>query len=227
MANKKTNEIVAQLQVKAQLKAHIIKVANESFGTLGQVLGKLTEEYNAMLDESGVKVELKHPSERVLQISADEDTLIFSLQTNVFQFDRDHEAWQTEYVKENAIRSYACVVNIYNFLTDSFKYDRDEDLGYLVARVFINAEGSFFVEGKRQKGMGSKDYGTKLLDADNWRKIVETALKYCIDFDLLVPPYDNVKVTDLAHMNLEIMLSKTKTGKRLGFQFNSDDVKDN
>ena len=227
MANKKTNEIVAQLQVKAQLKAHIIKVANLSFGTLGQVLGKLTEEYNAMLDESGVKVELKHPSERVLQISADEDTLIFSLQTNVFQFDRDHEAWQTEYVKENAIRSYACVVNIYNFLTDSFKYDRDEDLGYLVARVFINAEGSFFVEGKRQKGMGSKDYGTKLLDADNWRKIVETALKYCIDFDLLVPPYDNVKVTDLAHMNLEIMLSKTKTGKRLGFQFNSDDVKDN
>lgn len=227
MANKKTNDIVAQLQLKAQLKAHIINVANESFEVLNQMLENLTEEYNSILGDSGVKVELKRPSQRVLQISADEDTLIFSLQTNVFQFDREHEAWQTKYVTENPARSYACVVNIYNFLTDSFKYDRDEDLGYLVARVFINAEGAFFVEGKRQKGMGSKDYGKKLLDAENWRKIVETALKYCIEFDLLLPPYDNVKVTDLAHMNLEIMLSKTKTGKRLGFQFNSDDVKDN
>lgn len=227
MANKKTNEIVAQLLVKSKLKAHINTLAKDSFELLNATLEKIVTEYNAMLDGSGVKVELTRPSQRVLRIDADEDSLIFSLQTNVFQFDREHEAWQTAYVQENAARSYVAVVNIYNFLSDSFRYDREEDLGYLVARVFVNAEGAFFVEGKRQRGMGFKDYGKKVLDGDNWRKIVDTALKYCIEFDLLLPPYDNVKVTDLMHMNMEILSSKTKTGKRLGFQFNSDDVKDN
>lgn len=226
MSNKKANEIIAALQVKAMLKSKIMKVAADSFRELNHVMDSMVDEYNTQLGGQ-VKVELIKPSERVLRINADEDTLIMSLQTGVYQFDREHEAWQTDYVKSNTIYSYACIVNIYNFLSDSFKYDRDEDLGYLVARVFINSEGAFFVEGKRQRGMGCKDYGKKKLDAANWRKIVETALKYCIDFDMLVPPYDNVKVTDLAHMSLEIMSSKTKTGKRLGFQFNSDDVKDN
>ncbi len=226
MANKKADEIVASLHVKSVLKSQIMRVAADCFRELNHVIDTMVNEYNAQLDGQ-VKVELIKPSERVLRINADEDALIMTLQTGVYQFDRDHEAWQTDYVKSNAAFGYACIVNIYNFLTDSFKYERDEDLGYLVARVFINAEGAFFVEGKRQRGMGCKDYGKKKLDAANWRKIVETALKYCIDFDMLVPPYDNVKVTDLAHMNLEIMSSKTKTGKRLGFQFNSDDVRDN
>ncbi|MCQ2227547.1 MAG: hypothetical protein MJZ01_06540 [Bacteroidales bacterium] len=226
MSTKITNEIVAELQMKAALKAQILKIGEESFQLLETALNAIAEEYNALL-ENGVKVELIKRSPRVFQINADEDTLIFSLQTNVFQFDREHEAWQTEYVEANPLRSYATIVNIYNFLSDSFKYDRDEDLGYLVARVFVNAEGSFFVEGKRQRGMGHKDFGKKVISAQIWRKIAETALRYCIEFDLLAQPYDNVKITDLAHMNLEIMSSKTKTGKRLGFQFNSDDVKDN
>ena len=56
-------------------------------------------------------------------------------------------------------------------------------------------------------------------------KIVETAIKYAINFDLLVPPYDAVNIISLTQMKEEIMNSKIKTGKRLGFQYNSDDVK--
>lgn len=225
MDKRKRNEIVGQLQVKAKLKRHILDLADESFETLNKTLEGLATEYNSML-EDGVKVDLMRRTQRILQIDADEDTMILSLQSGVYQFDRDHEVWQTEYVKENAARSYVAVVNIYNFLSDSFKYDRDEDMGYLVARVFVNAEGAFFVEGKRQRGMGHKDFGKKTLDGDAWRKIVETALLYCIEFDQLVPPYDKIMITDLAHMNLEILSAKTRNGKRLGFQFKSDDIKE-
>lgn len=225
MDKRKRNEIVGQLQVKAQLKRHILALAEESFELLGKTLEALADEYNQML-EDGVRVNLMRRSKRVIQLDADEDTMILSLQTNVYQFDRDHDVWGTEYVKENAARSYVAIVNIYNFLSDSFKYDRDEDMGYLVARVFINAEGAFFVEGKRQRGMGQKDFGKKALDGDGWRNIVETALKYCIEFDQLVPPYDKIMITNLAHMNLEILSSKTVNGKRLGFQFKSDDVRE-
>lgn len=236
MASKKTNDIVTELQIKATLKSQIMKVAKNSFEELYSTLEGMKEEYNSVLTSNAaqnailtkeLKVELTRPSQHVYQINADEDTLILSLQNGVYQFDRDHEVWQTPYVQENEARSYAAIVNIYNFLSDSFKYDRCEDPGYLVARVFISAEGTFFVEGKRQRGMGSKDYGKKPLNGENWKKIIETALKYCIDFDMLVPPYENVMLTDLGHMYLEIQSSKTKTGKRLGFQFRSDDVRDN
>lgn len=226
MANKKAEEIITALQVKAALKAQVQNVAAICFDELYHTLELITGEYNNAL-QGNVKVELMRPSKSVYQINADEDTLIISLQTGVFQFDRDHEAWKTQYIQENPARSYIAIVNIYNFLSDSFKYDRQEDPGYLVARVFINAEGAFFVEGKRQRGMGHKDFGKKKLDSTNWRKIIEIALEYCIAFDMLVPPYENVMVTDLLHMNLEIQTSKTKMGKRLGFQFKSDDVRDN
>jgi hypothetical protein len=45
-----------------------------------------------------------------------------------------------------------------------------------------------------------------------------------LEFDLLVPPYDMVKIASVAQMNSKIDSSKLQTGKRLGFKFNSDDV---
>ena len=226
MDKRKTKDIVSMLQIKAALKSEVEKITTENFNILQQTIEKMVSDYNKMF-VNNVNVSFERRGSFIMQLTAIDDTLIFSQHTNVFQFDRDHEAWQTQYVTEDPTRCFVGVINIYNFLTDSFKFDREEDLGYLVARVFINREGAFFVEGKRQRGMGCKNFGEKKLNAENWRKIVETALKYCIEFTLLVPPYDTVKMTDMAHMNAEILTSKTKTGKRMGFQFNSDDVKDN
>src|SRR5574340_1141800 len=56
--------------------------------------------------------------------------------TNVFEFDTRHLVWKTSYVKEKATRSFCRMINVYNFLPDSFKYNRANDLGYLVARIF-------------------------------------------------------------------------------------------
>jgi hypothetical protein len=56
------------------------------------------------------------------------------------------------------------------------------------------------------------------------RQIVETAIRYCIEFDLLVPPYDAVKLATVEQMQEKIIHSKMTTGKRLGFSFNADDV---
>ena len=52
------------------------------------------------------------------------------------------------------------MINIYNFLSDSFVYDRERDLGYLVARVFLNKEGHFFVQGKKQLGFCTTTWRT-------------------------------------------------------------------
>ena len=217
------NSIVSLLGPKAQLRKQIEATAAAAFEELNALLADLASEYSSLLDGK-VAVKAERPAHHVAMITVDADTLVFALHTNVFQFDRDHKAWNTAYVKEDESRSYSAIVNVYNFLADSFKYDRDEDMGYLIARVFINKDGSYFVEGKRQRSMGVDHFGEQKLDKNNWRRLVETAIKYTVEFDLLVPPYDTIKVTDMAHMKLAILTSKTKTAKRLGFSFNSDDI---
>ena len=56
------------------------------------------------------------------------------------------------YPEENPNRGFCGLIHIYNFLNDSFKYNRVHDLGYLIGRIFINHENHFMVQGKRQLG---------------------------------------------------------------------------
>jgi hypothetical protein len=68
------------------------------------------------------------------------------------------------------------------------------------------------------------NFGTAVVDMKSLRQIVETAIMYSLEFDLLVPPYDLVKIASVQQMNSKIESSNMQTGKRLGFKFNSDDV---
>jgi hypothetical protein len=99
-----------------------------------------------------------------------------------------------------------------------------DDLGYLVGRIFINKSLHYFVEGKRQMGFLYNNFGSAVLNEEDLTNIIETAILYTLEFDLLVPPYDAVKLATVSQMNAKIDNSKFQTGKRLGFKFNSDDV---
>jgi len=109
-------------------------------------------------------------------------------------------------------------------LADSFKYQRLDDMGYLVGRFFINHENKYFVEGKRQMGLLHPNFGHKEIDKIELRNIVETAISYSIDFDLLTPPYDRVKLITVEQIIEQQHRGELKTGKRLGFGFRADDV---
>ncbi len=146
------------------------------------------------------------------------------MHSNIFQFDRDHPAWKTPYIQKNRANAYSGVINIYNFLADSFRYTRLDDLGYLIARIFINHEKQYLVEGKRQMAMLFTNFGNEAFNAESLQKIVFTAIKYSLDFDLLVPPYDAIKIVSVGQAESKIQHSRVITGKRLGFQFNSDDI---
>ena len=146
------------------------------------------------------------------------------MHTNVFEIPRDHFVNKSSYVKEDKDRAYCGIINIYNFLSDSFKYNRADDLGYLIARLFVNKEKYFFVEGKRQLGFVYSNFGKKAIDKSSLLNIIQTAILYAMEFDLLVPPYDHAKIASVAQMNKKIQSSIIQTGKRLGFQFNSDDI---
>jgi hypothetical protein len=228
MSKKKTesNQLDGMI-LKTNLKQEVYRKTVSSFALLKEVLKELAEDYRIKLkdkvDDNVLPIyQEKGPFEAEFRLGG--DMLIFSMHSNVFVFNREHPIWKLDYVKANAMNSYCGVFNIYNFLADSFKYNRMEDLGYLIARIFINRENHFFVEGKRQSSELVKDFGSDEMTKAYMKEIIETAVQYAIDFDLLVPPYDQVKIATVEQMNAEINHSRIQTGKRLGFKFNSDDV---
>ncbi len=212
---------------KTNVKQEVYQKTISSFGLLKEVLKELVEEYREKLLDKVEDNLLPAFQEKGLfeaEFKIGGDLLIFSMHSNVFVFNREHPVWQLDYIKADPLNSYCGVFNIYNFLNDSFKYNRFEDLGYLIARIFVNRENHFFVEGKRQSGEVVKDFGSDELSKAYLKEIIETAVQYAVDFDLLVPPYDQVKIATVEQMQAEINHSKIQTGKRLGFKFNSDDI---
>jgi hypothetical protein len=67
-------------------------------------------------------------------------------------------------------------------------------------------------------------FGKEVISKPVLREIVESAILYTLNFDLLAPPYDAVKIISLEQMNSKIESARFQTGKRLGFTFNSDDI---
>lgn len=215
------------LILKTNLKQDVYQKTLECFEMLKTALKEIEEEYRKKLkgkvfEEVLPSFQSKGSFEAEFRIGG--DVLIFSMHSNVFVFNREHPIWQLDYIKSNPANSYCGVFNIYNFLNDSFKYNRAEDLGYLIARIFVNREKHFFVEGKRQSGELVKDFAHDELSIQYLKEIVEVAIQYAVDFDLLVPPYDQVKIATVQQMHAEINHAKMQTGKRLGFKFNSDDI---
>lgn len=213
--------------IKSSVKQKVFENTQRTFVILKKVLQTLEANYLSEIRDK-VPVESlpffkdKGPFEAEYKIGG--DLLVFSMHSNVFEFDDKHPVLKTQYILDDPLRSYCGTINIYNFLADSFKYNRFNDLGYLVARIFINKDDHFFVEGKRQSDDLVKDFAIDTVSPGNIRQIVETAIQYCIEFDLLVPPYDQVKVATVEQMRQKMSHSKMVTGKRLGFSFNSDDV---
>ena len=219
-------QITETLMGKANLKQNIYDNTHSAFDMLKDILKEISEDINSSqdLDDERIKLSFSDTGEFSAQLKVAGDMLVFNMHSNIFQFDRSHEIWKTKYIQENSSAGFSGMISIYNFLSDSFKYKRMEDVGYLIARVFINHDNHFFVQGKNQSGFGFSTLGENTIDRTNLEGIVRAAIQYCLDFDLLVPPYDNVKLATVGQINQSITDAKLKTGKRLGFQFNSDDI---
>lgn len=216
------------LAEKAKFKQQVFANTLECFNQLKLLLASLAKEYNADLsDKNPIRrpfLEYKDQGQFQAELRVAGDLLIFQMHTNVFEFDRSHGVWKTSYVRNNSMSTYSGIINIYNFLADSFRYQRAQDLGYLIGRIFINKDKHYFVEGKRQMGFLYHNFGEKKIDKQALRIIVETAMGYALNFDLLVPPYEHVKILSVEQMQEKRNNAAQQTAKRLGFSFNSDDV---
>ena len=152
--------IIGTLRQKSLLKQKVYDNTLEWFGVVKDILKTLARDVNTSIGnlDPRIKLEYTDRSNFDAQIKVAGDILLFSMHSNIFQFDREHPAWKTPYIQKNKLNAYSGIINIYNFLFDSLKYRRLDDLGYLIARIFINHENQYFVERKRQMGMLFTNY---------------------------------------------------------------------
>ena len=220
-------KILSAIIDKSSLKQRVFDNTFAVFGELKDALLEMASEIDDALDgklDRRVRIEYRDRGKFEAQLQVASDLLIVRMHTDVFEFDSNHIIWQNGYLQQDRDNSYVGVINIYNFLSDSLKYNRNADEGYLIGRIFINREKCFWVEGKRQTLVRPMAFGTKKIDREALISIIETAINYSLNFDLLMPPYEeNIRVT-VDQFNSKLDNSKFTTGKRLSYDFSIDDI---
>lgn len=212
------------IRSKSLLKKDIYQQSLHTFQIFRKVLRSLNDTYNAQYQkQERVEFRLNESDDERIELTFGSDVLIFMLHSNIFQFPRLHEVMKTQYVSEDTARSYCGMINIYNFLSDSFKYRRYNDLGYMIGRVFINKDLHFFIEGKKELGRLYFNFSTSEIDETAVKDIITSAIQYTVNFDLLTPPFDEVKLVRLEDIQAASDV-KLVTGKRLGFRFQGDHI---
>ncbi|MBR2958137.1 MAG: hypothetical protein IKC19_00725 [Bacteroidales bacterium] len=209
---------------KSDLKQSVFRATRDSFELFRSTTRELISLFQQRCREEGRQVafEFTDRGDFEFEVKFGGDILLFMMHTNVFEFSRDHQVMKTPYVREDTRRSYCGVIHIYNFLADSFAYQRDNDLGYMIGRVFVNLERHYFIEGKRELGMLYTNFNTSEITPETVQGIVESAIEYTTNFDLLTPPYDEVKLVSVGEMRTNFDKKSLVTGKRLGFRFQAD-----
>ncbi len=213
--------IVEVVKNKASLKQKIYRNTLAGFLQFKEnsknVAENLVKEAANFDDGVNIVYQEKGVFEYQLQIGG--DIILFHMHTNIFDFDKSHALWKTTYLKEDQSRSYCGIINIYNFLADSLKYNRYDDSGYLIGRIFINKDNHFFVEGKRQLNFIHNDFTSQTVNEQDVLNIIQQAILYSMDFDLFTPPYRHVQEISVGQFLNEASGMQLKTGKRVGFKF--------
>ena len=209
---------------KSDLKQQVYASTKEAFEMFRTTTRDLISLFQQATQSEGrdVRFEFTDRGDFEFEVKFAGDILLFVMHTNVFEFPRDHQVMKSPYIRENPGRSYCGVIRIYNFLADSFLYQRDQDLGYMIGRVFVNFEKHYFIEGKRELGMLYNNFNTSLITNESVQSIIESAIEYTTNFDLLTPPYDDVKLVSVGEMRNDMDKKSLVTGKRLGFRFQAD-----
>jgi len=214
-------EIIELLEKKSAIKQAVYRKTQAVFSDLQEMLEEKSKRISAMksLKEKGVEVEYSSKGKFEAQIKFSGDTLLFHMHSNIFDFPSVHPLYKTKYVKEDKSRAFCGVINVYNFLSDSLKYNRMNDSGFLIGRIFINKDNHFFVEGEEQLGFLYKDFVNQQIEKSYIDQIVNVLMIYALEFDLQTPNFNDVREVSVYQVLDMSNNQKLKTAKRLGYKF--------
>ena len=216
-------EILKLLKEKSATKQLIYRNTKEVFDDLVISLKSKEKSLTSLLKNEVENVELEFKSNGLfdVQLKFAGDTLLFHMHSNIFDFPPTHEIFKSKYINLDKTRSFCGVINIYNFLSDSLKYNRLNDEGVLIGRIFINKEKKFFVEGDEDLGSLFKEFSKKEINSESIEEIINACMIFTLNFDLCSPNFNDVRLVSVHHLLTMSMNQKIKTSKRLGYQLSN------
>jgi hypothetical protein len=85
--------------------------------------------------------------------------------------------------------------------------------------LFLNKESHFVVEGKSVRwDICTTISLSDVLTEERIEQVIESAILFCLNFDLLTPPYDTVQEATFNQLNENAQMMNAVTGKAIGFQ---------
>ena len=215
---KEKEQIIQLLKSKASLKQEVYTVTKNIFSNFQSILKKKSKHLKSQIKDNNI--EISYSSEGIFEskLKFSGDTLLFHMHSNVFDFPNSHQLKKTKYIKNDLNRSFCGVINIYNFLSDSLKYNRLNDAGFMIARIFINKDLHFFVEGEGQLGFLYNDFENQIINDEYIEQIIDASMIHAINFDLEIPKINDVKVVSVHQILNMNNNQKLKTAKRMGYK---------
>ncbi len=222
-------KIVTLLAEKSVMKQDVFNNTIAAFDMIKLCVNEIAIDLVREIEpvDKRISVAVSEAKKYSMQLKVAGDVLEFFMHTNVFEFDKSHPMFKTGYIRQHAYNSYCGIINVYNFLADSIKYNRMNDLGTLVCRIFVNREMHFFIEAKGPVGIKYSSFSSEPLNKESLCEIINDLIIYVITYDLFTPPYDTVRDVTVNEIQEKVSSINLRTGKRLGFGASASYEEDN
>ncbi|GIV28366.1 MAG: hypothetical protein KatS3mg027_2180 [Bacteroidia bacterium] len=180
-----------------------------------EIINNLKEEVSKI--DKRIGIQYTEVNQFAYQIKVAGDILEFFMHTNVFEIEKSSPLYKSPYIKQNPLNAYCGIIYVYNFMADSFKYNRPNDIGILTARIFINKDNHFFIETKLPMASKFSNFSLEPINEYTIKEIINELIIHSIQFDLTTPPFDALKEISVSEINERTSWITLRTGKRLGF----------
>ena len=221
MKNSKT-DVIELLKERSILKQEVYATTLECYKKFKTVVEEELTEFKTQISDDRVRLKFDYNGDFETHAYVGSDVLVFNMHKNIFTFPNENPIWKNSYIEDDTHLGYFGVINVYNFLAESFLQKRMNDAGYLIGRIFINKVGHFIIEGKGKLSYYFRNIRTNVFDIETMKKIFEIAVKHAAEFDLHTPPYSKVSIVSVQQIKTLSSAQELKTGKRLGFKFEAE-----
>ena len=221
--NKNREHLLKLLLDKSALKQDVADDCEKVFMSFKKAICKELDALKLKIKDPRIRLNYEDKGEHEIHAYIGSDVLVFNLHRNVFKMPDNDPLWGTAYFRSNENNGYFGIINIFNFLAESFLQHRMNDSGYLIGRIFINHELHFYVEGKGHLGSLFRDTQNSVVNDEVIAAIVQLAFAYALQFDLHIPPFDYFSEITVEQIQLMGESLKLQTAKRLGFKMKADE----
>jgi len=214
------NQIFEGLKQKSTAKQAIYRNTQAAFDCLRLVSQELVVELSRKLTplDSSVAIEYHSINDMEFHIRFSGDLLVFVMHSNVVTFPDDYGPMPSKYVEMDFRRRFFGHIMAYNFMADSIKYQRLNDPGYLVGRLFVNINNHYFLEGVQQLELPENDMSDNLITPDTMKLFVESAMIAAVNNDLIAPPLPEIQKISVKQ---KLENQQVSRGSKVGFSFSA------